>query len=243
MENIPHLWVPKSMAPQNDVPLPLPSHLVTKLSVPLPREAVKPHPTKKFLSTIKVIYVVERLNEVFGVNGWKVTNEVIENSAAMVVIKSTLTVPEYGIYVEQFGGNDNVDRGDAYKGACTDALSKIGSYLGVGMDVYKGLADAPAATPPAAKGDRFYREPEPAPSKPAAKKPAGAELGYKDRLATTKQKFCEFDGGESAFLAVLGRNGYDEIGSVKEQHFEQLLQDLRVAYRQLEASAQNGRAA
>ena len=39
------------------------------------------------------------------------------------------------IAIEQFGGNDNPDRGDAYKGACTDALSKCASYLGIGMDV------------------------------------------------------------------------------------------------------------
>src|SRR5207247_2228312 len=30
------------------------------------------------------------------------------------------------------------DAGDAYKGAVTDALGKIASYLGVGIDVYKG---------------------------------------------------------------------------------------------------------
>jgi hypothetical protein len=59
----------------------------------------------------------------------------------MVVVKATVTIPEYGIEIEQYGGNDNPDRGDAYKGACTDALSKCASYLGVGMDVYKGLRD------------------------------------------------------------------------------------------------------
>ena len=32
---------------------------------PLPPEAVKPHPTKTYLSSIKAIYVTERLNEVF----------------------------------------------------------------------------------------------------------------------------------------------------------------------------------
>src|SRR5205085_8066704 len=84
------------------------------------------------------IFVVERLNDVFGLNGWKVVNEVVE-SGQMVVVKATLTVPKYGITVEQFGGNNNFDRGEAYKGACTDALSKCASYLGVGMDVYKGL--------------------------------------------------------------------------------------------------------
>jgi hypothetical protein len=31
--------------------------------------------------------------------------------------------------------------GDAYKGAATDALTKIGSYLEIGIDVFKGLND------------------------------------------------------------------------------------------------------
>ena len=61
-------------------------------------------------------------------------------------------MPEYGIYFECYGGNDNggensrnFDLGDAYKGATTDALTKIGSYLEIGIDVFKGLGNtAPA---------------------------------------------------------------------------------------------------
>src|SRR6185295_11600096 len=94
---------------------PIPADLVLKLKEPLPAEAVKPHPTKTYLSTIKAIYVVERLNEVFGLGGWMIVNEVIESDAKMVVVKSVFTVPAFGIYVESFGGNDNADRGDAYK--------------------------------------------------------------------------------------------------------------------------------
>ena len=118
----------------------LPADLLEKLKAPLPAEAVSPNPERPGLSVIKVIYVVERLNDVFGLNGWRVVNQVVE-SGRMVVVKATVTIPEYAIEVEQYGGNDNPDRGDAYKGACTDALSKCASYLGVGMDVYKGLRD------------------------------------------------------------------------------------------------------
>ena len=131
-----------------------------KLNEPLPKEAVAPHPTKGYLSTIKAIYVVERLNEVFGLGGWKIENHFVEkvtkviktsttsSEKTMVVVKSKFTVTEVienvsykRIYVESYGGNDNDDLGDAYKGACTDALTKIGSYLGIGMDVFKGLGD------------------------------------------------------------------------------------------------------
>jgi hypothetical protein len=123
-----------------------PEDVKAKLKEPLPREAVSPNPQKPGLSVIKVIYVVERLNEVFGLNGWHVDNEVVE-TGRMVVVRATLSIPRYAIAVEQFGGNDNPDRGDAYKGACTDALSKCASYLGIGMDVYKGLYERPDAGP------------------------------------------------------------------------------------------------
>ena len=108
------------------------------LLAPLPDEAISQHPTKTFLSTIKAIYVTERLNDVFGVGAWKIKTDLIDKSDKMVVVKTTLEIPEYGIYYESFGGNDNQDLGDAYKGATTDAITKIGSYLGIGIDVFKG---------------------------------------------------------------------------------------------------------
>ncbi len=123
------------------------------LRKPLPPEAVKQHPTKTFLSSIKAIYVTERLNDVFGVGSWHLkVNHVTTTDKSMVVVKVEFSIPEYGIYFECYGGNDNggensknFDLGDAYKGATTDALTKIGSYLEIGIDVFKGLGNtAPA---------------------------------------------------------------------------------------------------
>lgn len=116
------------------------------LNKPLPAEAVTPHPTKKFLSSIKSIYVTERLNEVFGVGRWRIKSEIIENTDKMIVVKAFFSVPEYGIEYECYGGNDNPDRGDAYKGATTDAITKIGSWLGIGADVFKGKHGTKPAT-------------------------------------------------------------------------------------------------
>lgn len=124
------------------------------LRKPLPKEAISKHPTKTFLSSIKAIYVEERLNDVFGIGSWKTKVEHIVTEKAqkadknglfplMVVCKLTFEVPEYGIYHECYGGNDNADLGDAYKGATTDAITKVGSYLEIGIDVFKGLADKP----------------------------------------------------------------------------------------------------
>lgn len=110
------------------------------LTRPLPAEAVTPHPTKTYLSSIKSIYVTERLNEVFGVGAWRVETNKVDQLNKMVVVKVRLTIPAYGIDYECYGGNDNADLGDAYKGATTDALTKIASWLGIGQEVFKGEA-------------------------------------------------------------------------------------------------------
>lgn len=131
-----------------------------QLDTPLPAEAVSQHPTKPYLSSIKSIYVTERLNDVFGVGAWRIASEVVDKGeGGMIVVKVTFTVPEYGIAYECYGGNDNggeggknFDLGDAYKGAVTDAISKISSWLGIGAKVFKGQQGhraAPAAGRPA----------------------------------------------------------------------------------------------
>ena len=109
-----------------------------QLCQPLPAEAVTPHPTKTYLSSIKAIYVTERLNEVFGTGAWRVEVEKVDQNAKMIVVKVKFSIPSYGIEYECYGGNDNADLGDAYKGATTDALTKIGSWLGIGGEVFKG---------------------------------------------------------------------------------------------------------
>ena len=119
-----------------------------QLCQPLPAEAVTPHPTKTYLSSIKAIYVTERLNEVFGTGAWRVEVEKVDQNAKMIVVKVKFSIPEYGIEYECYGGNDNVDLGDAYKGATTDALTKIGSWLGIGGEVFKGEAGKPKAHKP-----------------------------------------------------------------------------------------------
>jgi len=110
-----------------------------KLREPLPSEAVSQHPTKTYLSSIKSIYVAERINDVFGVGSWMLKSEVIERIEKFVVVKAFLEISEYGFYGEAYGGNDNIDIGDAYKGATTDAFTKIAAQqLEVGIDVFKG---------------------------------------------------------------------------------------------------------
>ena len=131
--------------------------LKKELSNPLPAMAISQHPTKTYLSSIKAIYVTERLNDVFGIGKWQTrVEEVVRGDKGMVVVKVTLTIPDYDIYYESYGGNDNggensknFDLGDAYKGATTDALTKIGSFLEIGIDVFKGkIKNTPAVELP-----------------------------------------------------------------------------------------------
>lgn len=112
------------------------------LNRPLPKEALKELPHKRnskgeCMTSITPIYVTDRLNEAFGLGGWQFEPEIISDSEKMVIIKGVLTVSSMNIRVVQFGGNDNRDRGDAYKGAATDALTKCASYLGVGSHVWR----------------------------------------------------------------------------------------------------------
>ena len=115
----------------------------------LPAEALSPHPKLTGKSAISAIYIAERLNEAFGIGQWTTSVEFIERykfiqktkngdkDKIMIVVKLILEIPSYGIHYECFGGNDNDDLGDAYKGATTDALTKIGSWLGIGAHVWK----------------------------------------------------------------------------------------------------------
>ena len=143
---------------------------MAKLKEPLPAKALKQHPTKAFLTTINSIYVTERLNDVFGVGAWRVKPELQEADGKMVVVKTTLTIPEYGIEYECYGGNDNADRGDAFKGAVTDAITKIGSWMGIGAEVWKneiGKQTAPRQAQPT--------QPQAQPAQAKGKKPLSLE--------------------------------------------------------------------
>ena len=124
----------------NPIDMKLSDEQVKKLRERLPDVALKPHPSKSYLTTINPAYVLERLNEVFGTGGWTIRHDVIEQDK-MVVLHAVFEVPELGIRIEGYGGNDNPDRGDAYKGAATDALTKIASYLGIGLHVWKDKKD------------------------------------------------------------------------------------------------------
>ena len=131
--------------------------LIDALQAPLPAWAVKKHPTKLGMSAIHPMAVIDRLNEVFGLGQWHWKTEYIacnpwvqktqkgERAMQMSAVKGILTIPEFNIHIEQFGGSSNDDMGDALKGGSTDALTKCASYLGVGASIYKGQGNGAEA--------------------------------------------------------------------------------------------------
>ena len=122
-----------------------------KLRAPLPAEAITQNADNE-RSAVNPMFIVERLNDCFGEDGWEINYRVQEShpNSKMIVVECLLNCwlpwvkdrPEKAhIRRRAFGGQSNDDRGDAFKGACTDALTKAASHLGIAHQVYKGLYD------------------------------------------------------------------------------------------------------
>jgi len=101
----------------------------------------------------------------FGVGSWTFKSRIISENEGAPVVYVTLKIPEYGIKLSQYGGNDNgginsknYDLGDAYKGAVTDGITKIASYLGIGADVFKGKQKTITKQKPITKQDSSREE-------------------------------------------------------------------------------------
>lgn len=119
-----------------------------KLTAPFPDKAYAADITRsdKVLTSLKAQYVVERLNEVFGLGMWKLTGEWREVDDGVMFFGELQASYQDGENlvtiatgpVPGFGGVDHANSGDAYKSARTDCLSKSASLLGVGNEMYKG---------------------------------------------------------------------------------------------------------
>jgi len=132
-----------------------PDEVVKILRQPIDPKALTAAP--RGLTSIKSIYITERLNDAFGLGRWFIHDEIVEvqrpqstvdrdgnekTQPPMVIVKAHLELLDYAWFrAASYGGNNNPDLGDAYKGAVSDAISKIGAiYLGIAVDVYKGLS-------------------------------------------------------------------------------------------------------
>ena len=125
--------------------------LYDKLTAPFPQEAITADKSRGFvLTSIKAQYVIERLNDVFGTDGWEAKPQVLFNDKESGCgVHVTLTARYKGLapiarHVIS-GSKAKPDPGDLLKSAMTDAICKAASHLGIGNDVYKGKIKPPAS--------------------------------------------------------------------------------------------------
>lgn len=126
------------------------------LKADFPAEAYTEDTSRGFaLTSLKAQYVVDRLNEVLGLEGWELTGEYKEIEEGVLYFgKLTAIIGDRTVIRESVGfSRDKKNVGDAYKSARTEALSKAASHLGVGDAMYKGLIAPPkSGNKPAFKG-------------------------------------------------------------------------------------------
>jgi len=121
-----------------------------------PQEALSADTSRGFqLTSIKAAYVIERLNEVFGLcgDGWKYEFSKFkepENSEGEIGVKVSLWYKKLdGEWSEplSYVGGKKIVKGnftDARKSAITDGITKIASMLGIGHNIFKGKVEVPS---------------------------------------------------------------------------------------------------
>lgn len=97
------------------------------------------------LTGVKAMYVIERLNDVFGEYGWTYDFDtpVLKNGEYVAQITLKIGRKEDGTWmrhIHQFGGKRIVkdNHADALKSCITDGLTKCASIIGVAHTVFKG---------------------------------------------------------------------------------------------------------
>lgn len=160
------------------------------LSEPMPIESLSVEQSRGFkLTSIKAAFVLERLNETFGLLGygwryvtgphhlesaggkeevlvevavqWRITTESDDHHFSPPVYWQKTTGPQTGVIIEGWhyptrvtpavwsepifatGGSNTTRKGsvpltDAYRASVTNAITKIASRMGVGLEVFKG---------------------------------------------------------------------------------------------------------
>lgn len=128
------------------------SDIYKRLTADFSEEALSTDNSRGFdLTSIKSQYIVERLNEVFGVAGWKADYVVQVHNETQCIVKCVLIAnADKGETLIQrcaFGGSPiKKNPGDTIKSAMTDSLSKAASHMGIGNEVFKGKVKPPSKT-------------------------------------------------------------------------------------------------
>lgn len=123
------------------------------LSAPLPKEAIEKaakEVTRKGYDTTGYQYqfVVDRFNEVLGLDGWNFTYKIIREAAGKYQsgqefydITCEVSITLGSLTRSCVGGHRSATYADALKGAITNAFKKTAAFFGVGADAYRGTID------------------------------------------------------------------------------------------------------
>ena len=182
-----------------------------ELRKPFPPQAYKEHDNKSYLTVLKAMYVTERLNDVFGVGRWTVDTIIIERTSVYVLMSGSFKAFDYPdvSLPKQYGGHKTAGVGteiaDGFKSAVTDCISKLASYLEIGIDLFKGEIKVPKTS---------SYQPTEQNNKPLFK--TGEKNGKEWHLIKYKgiDLFC--DGNTFDILKARSEKGEDIYESLKE---------------------------
>ena len=157
-----------------------------RLKKPFPKDAYDEDKSRGFsLTTIDAYHVIDRLNEVFGLcgTGWKLqVNEWIKTEDEIILIGELSYNVNGDIKTVPCVGGKRIIKNnltDAYKSAMTNAICKGASFIGVGLNVYKGQFDFNTSQTEQPKPKKPLQEPQ--------KSPPEQPTPDADELATPKQ--------------------------------------------------------
>lgn len=134
-----------------------PKSIYEQLTNKLPDEAIERAPkekTRKGYDTtgFQYQYIVDRLNEVLGIDGWTFTYVIVKEDKGEwgngksywdITVDCTITIETDGLKaVRQCPGGHKADsHSDALKGAVTNSFKKTAALFGVGAEAYRGSID------------------------------------------------------------------------------------------------------
>jgi hypothetical protein len=198
--------------------------LFTALAAPFPEEAIERTDGRVTgrgydTSGIKYQYVVDRINEVLGIGGFRTHRTTTVKSAtsakgrpvfeALCEVRLELGEWKDGTFVvfaEAYGdgGHTAMNEADARKGAFTNGFKKAAAMLGAGRDAYRGVLDDDNG-PAAEDGDDTPRTPARCSGQAEATSRAPATP-----IATARERERITAKQVQAIWSLVRRHGYEE---------------------------------
>jgi hypothetical protein len=207
----------------------LPDDILKKCREPFPAESIAPYPGKPYLSTIKAIYITERLNKVFGVGRWVLEHQSVDAlDPEFALVRGELKLLDYPDLkiTPQYGGHKtqgkNTDPADGFKSAVTDCLSKCASYLEIGIDVFKGKQTHEKKTVAEITKEVYDEAPRTAPPTDGVISEAQRKRLF--AIATENKK------EEPEIKKIIEKYGYSKIKNILKKDYEAIVNEVSIPF-------------